>query len=269
MISAARQDQKLEFKQFILDEDHLSGQSVSDSLEKFAPDLILTVGSAATRIVREKFPDIPTIFAGVLYPVLSGFVESLLSPGQKITGASLNLPVETQFRYFKTIIPELKQVGVLYTAGTATLIDSAQPIAARMNLELVPIKVEHQKDIARALDSLDGVVQGIWALADPTLFNPLGTKFILLQSLRRGLPVMGFSRHLVESGALFGLDFDYKAVGRQAGEMAAAVLGGADPSQIPVSRPDIIWFHYNARTAAHLSIVIPDDLKAVAKEVYR
>lgn len=269
MILAARQDQELEFKQFIINEDSLSRQSIADSVAKFAPDLILTVGSAATRIVRKKFPDIPTIFAGVLYPVLSGFVESLLSPGRKITGASLNLPIETQFRYFKTIIPELRQVGVLYTANTSSLIDSARPIATRMQLELVAIKVEHQKDFAKALDSLDGVVQGLWALADPTLFNPLGTKFILLQALRRGLPVMGFSRHLVESGALFGLDFDYKAVGRQAGEMAAAVLGGTDPSQIPVSRPDIIWFHYNARTASHLSIVIPEDLMAVAKEVYR
>ena len=80
---------------------------------------------------------------------------------------------------------------------------------------------------------------------------------------------MGFSRNLVESGALFALDFDYKDIGRQAGKIALKVLSGGSPSNISVAVPGIIWFHYNERTAKHINVEVPEDLIAIAKEVYR
>jgi putative ABC transport system substrate-binding protein len=80
---------------------------------------------------------------------------------------------------------------------------------------------------------------------------------------------MGFSRHVVESGALFALDFDYKAIGFQAGEIVKLVLAGQKPSAIPVTLADLVWFHYNEKTAEHVKVKIPDELVAVAKEVYR
>ncbi len=123
--------------------------------------------------------------------------------------------------------------------------------------------------MAPALDSLAGNVEGIWSVADPNLFNPQSTKFILINALRRGLPLMGFSRNVVESGALFALDFDYKAIGRQAGELANQIIRGTPASSLSVTTPDIIWFHYNEKTAQHMSITIPAELVAIAKEVYR
>ena len=80
---------------------------------------------------------------------------------------------------------------------------------------------------------------------------------------------MGFSQYVVESGALFALDFDHKAVGQQAGEIAARVLAGEAAEKIKVSTVDVIWFHYNEKTAHHINIEMPEDLVAIAKEVYR
>jgi ABC-type uncharacterized transport system substrate-binding protein len=233
------------------------------------PDLILAVGSAATQIARENFNDIPIVFSAVKYPVISGFVESVEFPGGLTTGASLDIPVDLQFRYFRQIIPNLSRIGVLYTSNTAKLIPPARVIAAEMGLELEPLEIKSPRDLPRALDSLAKCSDGLWSVADQNLFDPQSTKYILLNALRRGLPFMGFSRHVVESGALFALDFDYKAIGRQAGRIAAEVLGGADPGRIPVTSPDIIWFHYNEKTARHVQVEVPPDLVAIAKEVYR
>lgn len=233
------------------------------------PDIIITIGSTATQLARDNFPEIPIIFAGVKYPVLSGFVESTGRPGGHITGASLDIPIDIQFRYFKQIIPDLKRIGVLYTSNTAKLIPPARVVASQMGMELAAIEVTGPRDLPRALDSLAGCAQGLWSVADPNLFDPQSTKFILLNALRQGLPFMGFSRYVVESGALFALDFDYKAIGRQAGQIATQVLRGANPGQVPVSAPDIIWFHYNENTARHAQIKIPSELVAIAKEVYR
>jgi putative ABC transport system substrate-binding protein len=273
-ISGARstirgQHEAATFHKIHIGTDRTSNASGIESIRSLKPNILVTVGSAATQIARDNFEDIPIVFSAVKYPVISGFVKSVDRPGARMTGASLDIPANIQFRYFRQIIPDLKQIGVLYTSNTAKLIPPARVIAAEMGLELVPIEIISQRDLPSALDSLAKCTQGLWSVADPNLFDPQSTKYILLNSLRRGLPFMGFSRYVVESGALFALDFDYKAIGRQAGRIAAKVLAGANPGRIRVTTPDIIWFHYNEKTAKHVRVEIPDELVAIAKEVYR
>lgn len=240
-----------------------------DSIRSAKPAILVTVGSAATRISQDNFKNVPIVFSSVMYPVISGFVKSLDQPGSQLTGASLDIPTEIQFRYFRQIIPQLKTIGVLYTSNTAVLISPARRVAAQMGMNLIAIEISSPRDVPKALDSLSMVADGLWSVADQNLFDPQTTKYILLNSLRRGIPFMGFSRYVVESGALFALDFDYKAIGRQAGEATVKILDGASPSSIAVSTPDIIWFHYNEKTAQHIHVDMPPDLVAIAKEVYR
>ena len=264
-----RKHEGVHFHEFLVSPHPLDAVELVDSVKATSPDVILSIGSAATAVARSSFPEIPTIFAAVMYPELAGFAKSSTQPGANVTGASLNIPENVQFTYFKQIVPGLKRIGVLYTSHTASLIPSARVVAEQQGLSLVPILVESARDLPAALDSLSSSVDGIWSVADPELFTPQSTRYILLNTLRRGIPFMGFSRNVVESGALFALDFDYKAVGMQAGEIVNRVLDGSDPSAIEVTSADIIWFHYNERTAQHLDIQIPDALVAVAKEVYR
>jgi len=257
------------FSRYFLSSDHTQQAKQVNQIKAEKPDIILTVGSAGTRIAKEHFSRTPIVFSAVLYPVISGFVKSLSNPGENITGASLNIPADIQFRNFRKIIPNLKTIGVLYTSNTARLIPPSKVVAKRMGMRLVAVEVNNERELPGALDSLAKVCDGIWSVADPNLFSPQATKFILLRTIRRGIPFMGFSRNVVESGALFALDFDYKAVGRQAGEIINRILDGTAPRKIPVSSPDIIWLHYNEKTAQHINVVIPDELVAVAKEVYR
>ncbi len=252
-----------------LDPDPGVQQRQIAELRQAKPDIIVTIGSGATEIATRQLNNQPIVFSSVMYPVVSGFVKSLNHPGENITGASLTIPVDIQFKYFKQILPTLKILGVLYTSNTASLIPPSQVVAQQMGLKLVAVRVDNERELPKALDSLTTVVDGIWSVADPNLFNPQATKYILLNTMRKGVPFMGFSRHVVESGALFALDFDYKAIGRQAGEIAVKILGGTKPGEIPVTSPDIIWFHYNEKTAKHINVAIPAELSAVAKEVYR
>ncbi len=257
------------FENVTIRSDEVSLDEKLQAVRGLKPEIILTIGSASTRIAKENFPHTPVVFSSVMYPAISGFVESTGKPGSMITGASLDIPIDIQFSKFVQIIPGLRKLGVLYTSNTAPLIPPSRVVAAEMGLELVAVKVASPKDLPRALDSLTRVVDGIWSVADPNLFDPQSTKYILLNTLRRGIPFMGFSRYVVESGALFALDFDYKAIGRQAGRIANQILRGASPGRTEVTTPDIIWFHYNEKTAKHVKVTIPSELVAIAKEVYR
>jgi putative ABC transport system substrate-binding protein len=233
-----------------------------DTIRQAKPALLLTVGSGATQTAKDNFSDRPIVFSSVLYPVISGFAASFARPGNNMTGASLDIPTDIQFEKCKQIVPSMKKVGVLYTSNTASLIPSSRVVAAEMGLELVAIEVKTQKDLPKALDSLAKVVDVLWSVADHNLFDPQTTKYILLNSMRHGLPFMGFSRHVVESGALFALDFDYKAIGNR--PVAGESLLTRKPGEIPV-RARFQWFHYTEKTAQHLNNVIPPELVAVAR----
>ncbi len=264
-----REHPEATFHSFYVNQSPDKVRCLVDSLESIRPNLLLTIGSSATQFAQDNFTNVPIVFAAVMYPALSGFVQSTTRPGGNITGASIDIPIDVQFRYFKKIVHNLRRIGVLYTGNTASLIPPAAARAKTLGLTLIPIKVSDIKELPRALDSLAVVVDGIWSVADPNLFDPQSTRYILLNTLRKGIPFMGFSRNVVESGALFALDFDYKAVGHQAGGIANRVIDGKNPGEISVTSADVIWFHYNEKTAKHIDVTIPKELVAVAKEVYR
>jgi len=264
-----RQYENAVFSEFILTDGGPAIDQQVDKIRRLNPRMVLTVGSFATKAISDRIKDRPIIFSAVLNPETSGFVHSLNNPGGNITGASLDIPPDIQFKYFKQVIKDLRSVGVLYTAETQNLIPPAKALASAANLKLYAVQVHSEKDIPKALDSLNPLVDGYWSVADAKIFSPRSTRFILLNTLRSGKPFMGFSKNLVESGALFGLDYDYKDIGRQTGKIAIEVISGKSPSTIPVAVPGIIWFHYNEKTAKHIDIEIPDELVAVAKEVYK
>jgi putative ABC transport system substrate-binding protein len=246
-----------------------SDKELVDSVRNLSPTLILSVGSAATGFAKDNFTDLPIAFCAVTYPVLSGFVSSFSAPGQNITGASLNIPVDVQFKYFARIVPNLKRIGVLYSQNTAPLIPQAEVVAQSMGMELVALKIDESKELPAALETLANQCDGLWSLADPNLFDSKTTKYIILNTLRRRIPFMGFSRNVVESGALFSIDFDYKAIGFQVGRIVNRIVAGEAPGSISVTTSDANWFHYNEKTADHIGIKIPEELVAVAREVYK
>ncbi len=260
---------EVDYKQAILSGNPQTDKELFAVLEDFQADLFITIGSYATSKVSQVFPYRPIIFADVLNPEASGFVESMEAPGGNITGAALDIPADKQFHYFKRVVGNLKSLGVLYSSETENLIKQAQVAARQLNLELISIKIESEKDIPLAIDSLCDISDALWSVADQRIYTPHSTRYIILQTLRHGKPMMGFSQTLLEAGGLFTLDFDFKDIGRQAGEIAVRVLHGAEPARIPVATPGIIYFKYNENTASHIDIQIPEDLLAVAKEVIK
>lgn len=268
--------QSLERSGFTIDykESILSGHPATDSaivreLRAFDPELFITVGSYATSAVSKSFPNSPIIFATVINPMASGFVKTMYRPGGRITGAALDIPPDIQFKYFQRVVGNIRRMGVIYSDETENIIRQADIAARALGIQLIPVKIKTEKDIPGAIDSLCKVSDALWSVADHIVYTPQSTRHIILQTLRNRIPLMAFSQSLVESGGLFTLDFDFKDIGRQAGEIARRVLRGEKPAEIPVSTPGVIYFKYNEKTAEQIAVSIPEDLLAIAKEVIK
>jgi putative ABC transport system substrate-binding protein len=257
------------FIEYDLSASSLDEQQMVQKIKELNPDLIVTIGSKSTALFSEQIKDIPIVFSAVLNPVSSGFARSMWSSENNLTGASLDIPIRIQLEKFKLIVPGLQKVGVIFTHDSEPMITQAKRVCKEIGIELVPLAISSEKEIPGAIENLGRKVDGLWAVADTIIFTPQSTQYLLLYTLRNGIPVMGPFPSFVKAGALFTLAWNDKDVGRQSGELALKVLAGEDPKHIPITTPRMIYLILNLRTAEQINLEIPRHIVSVAKEVYQ
>lgn len=248
------------------------GENERETLDRkkseFAPDVVVTVGSRSTRLAKTLIVDIPIVFASVLNPVTSGFVDGYDLPGHMLTGASLDIAVDIQLEKFKQLVPSIRKIGVLHSSQTKYIVNQAIEWAASQSIELISYEVLSPKDVPKAVESLITSCDGLWAIPDELIYTPQSIKHILLETFRNRIPIMGFSPSFVKSGALFALSVDHKFIGLQAGELVGKIIKGATPGQLPITTPEAPYLYINRNTAEKLRIQVNPDFYTVAKEVY-
>ena len=224
------------------------------AIEALGPDVLLPLGSKATRWAMEETQNIPIVFAMVLHPVASSLVASLERPGGRVTGAALDIPPALQFEALRDVIGA-QRVAVLYDPEkTARLIKEAKVAARRSGVELLPIAVAGPKSLERSLKRIDDSFDALWSVADPTVMSRGAAERVLLHSLREGVPFIGLSEQFVRAGALMAMVTSDDANGRQAAALVRRVLAGRSPGSLPVALPEEIEILFNPRTAERLNV---------------
>jgi len=84
-------------------------------------------------------------------------------------------------------------------------------------------------------------VEAIWI--SPDLVSGQGRDVIVRKARLAKIPVFTSMPDDVHMDTLFDLGANYAAIGRQAGELAADVLDGRDPAQIPVENKTLVALH--------------------------
>jgi putative ABC transport system substrate-binding protein len=239
------------------------GRKQLDEIDsKLKPDLVLAVGVWALRAVVSRPPSAPVVYAMVLNP------PSVIRPDAKnITGASLNVPVEQQIWLFKQL--GAKRVGVVFNeAKTGYLVRRAQAVARDEGIELVTREVNAPKDAIGAIESFQDRIDALWLVPDETVLSQAVVQHMLLLSLRRKLPLLGITDRHAQMGALFAMTFaSGEDIGRQAGELAEAILSGRAVSDMPYTTARKVYLSLNLKTAQKLGLEIPPAIRARATNV--
>jgi len=238
---------------------------IAAELRAHPPDVIVTVGTEATRAMRREFDDIPIISSMVVHP------ETLLEKDQSVYGASLEVPAGTQLSSLKELLPSAQRVGILYnpTLHGETAMDRRREAARENHVELVLQPVSAAADIPKGLQALlVKQADALWLIPDETVLAPETVQNLLLETLRSRLPVVAPSLLFVQRGALLGVGGDYREVGRQAGEMAVSLLSGKRLAA-PMTEARKAVLYLNLRSAQALGIDVPKALIDRAEQVIR
>ena len=262
---------KIEIKIVSLSGNAKSDLTLTQEQIRKRPNLLVTLGTDATRLVVEQKPDIPTLFSVVLDPVSLGAAKSLDEPGSVFTGTTLLVPPGKQFDALLQSCPKVRRIGVLFTENDPTsmaYLKEAQADAKRLSLELRAIAVKPDQAGKAALEQMTGAVDALWLIPDPASTGAQEMKDALDFARVNHLPILGASSATVRAGALTALSANLEDLGDLTAEMAIRILEGTDsPAKMRVHGPRRTQLTLNLDSARLLNLALPDALLSLADEV--
>lgn len=221
------------------EEHHLAAGEPSPAAARALKEssLVLAIGTKAAQVAKRS-TRAPVIFCAVANPVESGLVASFESSGGNIAGVVLDPDPKDVFASLKELLPSVGKIGVLYDPKkSATAVERARRAASELKIELVTRAVDDAEKLPDALGEL-GAVDAIWTPIDGTVVNGRTARFLIHTSMRKRVPLIGFSEAMVRAGAMLGFSSDIAESGRQAAEIAKRVLkGDIRAPALPVAYP--------------------------------
>ena len=246
--------------------DRLPG--LVSELMKLKVDVIVTIGPPAFAAAQKATSDIPIVFTFVFDPV-GNLVRTLARPGGNITGvAALQSELTAKrLEFLKEALPSLKSVVIL----TEPLSDNAtaqetQAAARGLGLEARIVSVRQPGDLEPAIAKVAQVRASAIVLVPDTLFYTYQAQ-IAKTATQAGVPVVGWTNRMVESGVFMSYAASTADVIQRAAYYVDRILKGAKAGDLPVEQPTKFDLVINLKTAKALGLTIPPSLLQRADQV--
>lgn len=192
-------------------------------------DFIITIGRESTLRTNEYLmsqetstPMLAVLIPHKMYDSITKDINNSNNKQRQITAIFREQPVERQLNVIEKLLPHVKTIGVLTSMYDPARIDELKTSIMRRNLNLV---ITENKKREELIDSLKHVLANsdlLLTLPDPEIYNPFTAKGILITSLRRGIPIIGYSKTYVDAGAVAAVYTKSGQIAQQAASMANA-----------------------------------------------
>lgn len=239
---------------------------------KFVGDksaVIIPISTPSAQPVVAATKTIPVVYSAVTDPVAAKLVKSWEPTGTNVTGVSDHKAMKPQLDLIQKLVPELKAVGYVYSAGevnSAIVLEELKEEAKKVNLAVVPVAVQRSADIGTATRSLNGKVQAIYISEDNAVVSAY--EALHKASLEIKVPVIAADSDTVKRGALAAYAVNQYDIGVETGKVAARVLKGEKAGAIPTHEVSKMSLSINHQTAKAFGITFSEDLVKEAKEQF-
>ena len=249
-----------------------TAKQISDSLVSDKVDLVCAIATPSAQAAYNSAmnSDIPVVYTAVTDPVAAKLAKEDGTPAGNVTGTSDELPIKAQLEMIREMLPDAKNIGILYTTSEANSVSALakyKELAGDYGFTIVEKGIAQTADISLATDELLTEVDCLTNLTDNTVVASLAT--ILDKANKQNIPVFGSEIEEVKIGCLAAEGLDYVALGKQTGKMAAEILKGekktSDMNFETITEPG---FYVNEKVAENLGITVPEDLANEAVESF-
>jgi putative ABC transport system substrate-binding protein len=234
-------------------------------------DVIVTIGTPAGFAAKLATTAIPIVLGANSDPVGIGLVTSLARPGGNITGNSLMAPELSAKRLdmLRRLDPNISRFAILWDSsnpGMAHRVRETEVAADQSHVFLHTVGPRNQDELEAAFAEL--LKQRPDALLVTTeAFTRKYQARILDFANGNKIPAMFEDSSFVEAGGLMSYGPDYQEVFRTAAVLAAKILKGAKPADLPIEQPTTFELVLNLKTAKAIGREVPPNLLALANRV--
>jgi len=240
-------------------------------LVALAPDVIFAPGSASLGPVLQATRSVPIVFAIVIDPVGSGFVNSLARPGGNVTGfAGFDYGIGAKWlELLKEVAPNVKRAAIIRDPAIAAglgmwaAIQSASPATG---IEVSPINMTDAGVIEGAVAAFAQAPNGGLIVTGSALAVQHRDLIIALAA-RHKVPAIYYDPYYVAAGGLLSYGVDHVDQFRRAAGYVDRILKDEKPADLPVQAPTKYELVVNLKTAKALGLEVPATLLARADEV--
>ncbi len=203
-------------------------------------------------------------------PVAAGYIQSYARPGGNVTGVFLDAPelAGKWFGLLQLMIPDLSRVAVLWDpAPGANVQQAVRNVAKSLGLKLQVFEVRKPQDIDQAFSDMRGRPQAVILLPSPMIHGESARLAKL--ALQYRLPAASMDPSFPHAGGMLSYGPEPVSANARFAGLAAKILNGRKPAEIPVERPTEFRLLVNQKAAEALGITVPQSVLLSADEVIR
>ncbi len=217
--------------------------------------LLIGAGNTISQSLRSHYPSLPLI----------GITTRAQSPDDVYTQLLLQQPLCRQLSLIRALSGQLRRVSIISNGSHGEQLQRCNETAS---LDIRIIKPENHESLNHVLQQALQA-DALLAVPDKSIYNHTTVKNILLQSYRKRVPVIGFSRAFVRAGALAAVHSTASQIARQVVEL---VKQYKHKGQLPagIQQPEFFNVVVNRQVSDSLQLDIPDSdslLRTLRKKV--
>lgn len=233
-------------------------------------DLILTISTPALQSAVQRARGVPVVFTMVADPFSAGIAKSEDDHLPNVTGAYGANDCKSMMGLVKQVMPNARKMGALFAPTEVNSVYSHKLLtnaARESNYELVSLGVNSPSEAPDVAQSLCSQQIDLICLPNSNLASS-SFPTIVQPAKRAKIPVFGFMGSMSAQGAVVILTRDYADMGHDSGQIAARVMRGAKPAEIPLLQSRKTRLFINREAARATGLLIPENLIKSADRVF-
>jgi putative tryptophan/tyrosine transport system substrate-binding protein len=224
-------------------------------------DLILTITTRCLAGACNKVKHKPVVFTCVTDPIAAGAGKSHTDHSPFVTGVGSFPPVSHSLNMMRKLIPGLRAVGTMYNPAEANSVKEmakAREVFRDRGVRLEEVAIAGSNEVLQAVQILAGRdIQAVWVPGDNTAIE--GYEGAVKGAKDARLPLITDECSDLPRGGLACLGVSLHSAGLASGKLAARVLLGANPRDLPLEEVAVEEMAVSRGNATQLGVTIPQE----------
>ena len=234
--------------------------TIANSFVNKKVDLIMANATPALQACANSTLTIPVLGTSITeYGVALGLENFNGTVGGNVSGTSDLAPLDGQADMFTELLPEAKNIGLLYCSAEANSKYQVDTVKGFLDKKGLTTKVITFAESSQLQSVLSGNIQSLDALYIPT-DNTCADNTSIIDAICRPakLPIICGEESLCLGCGIAALSIDYFNLGIKTGQMAVEILkDGKDISTMPIAYDENPVKKFNKAICEELGITVP------------